>query len=62
MLFACDFCCDFVIFVCNFFVISRKVYEKKSVICPSIPLTLVGQCFSGVVTGGGVYDKVIRMW
>ena len=35
MLFACDFCCDFVIFVCDFFVISRKVYEKKSVICPS---------------------------
>ena len=23
------------IFVCDFFVISRKVYEKKSVICPS---------------------------
>ena len=24
------------IFVCDFFVISRRVYEKKSVICPSI--------------------------
>ena len=24
------------IFVCDFFVISRKVYEKKSVICPSV--------------------------
>ena len=23
------------IFVCDFFVISREVYEKKSVICPS---------------------------
>ena len=27
--------CDFVIFVCDFFVISRKVYKKKSAICPS---------------------------
>ena len=35
LLWFCDFCCDFVIFVCDFFVISRKVYEKKSVICPS---------------------------
>ena len=34
MLFACDFCCDFVIFVCDFFVISRKVYEIQSVISP----------------------------
>ena len=28
--------CDFVIFVCDFFVISREVYAKKSVICPSV--------------------------
>ena len=33
------FFCDFVIFVCDFFVISREVYEKKSVICPSGSLT-----------------------
>ena len=35
----CAFCKwfigDFVIFVCDSFVISRKVYEKRSVICPS---------------------------
>ena len=29
------FFCDFVILVCDFFVISREVYEKKSVNCPS---------------------------
>ena len=27
--------CDFVISVCDFFVISREVYEQKSVISPS---------------------------
>ena len=39
----CDFCdfqshdclCDFVIFVCDFNVISRKMFEEKSVICLS---------------------------
>ena len=36
MLSVCDFSCDFVCdFVCEFFVISREVYEKKSVNCPS---------------------------
>ena len=34
------FYCDFVIFVCDFFVILREVYEKKSMICPS-HLTMV---------------------
>ena len=29
------------IFVCDFFVISREVYEKKSVICPLTNVTLV---------------------
>ena len=27
--------CDFFIFVCDFFVNSREVYEKNQVICPS---------------------------
>ena len=27
--------CDFIVILCDFFVISREVYEKKSVICPS---------------------------
>ena len=39
LLSACDFPCDFVIFVCDFVMISREVYEKtsakKSVNCPS---------------------------
>ena len=39
MLSVCDFFCDFVTFVCDFFVISRKVYEKKSVNCRSITPT-----------------------
>ena len=29
MLSVCDFFCDFMIFECDFFVISREVYEKK---------------------------------
>ena len=41
MLFVCDFFFDFVIFVCDFSVISREVYEKKSVICPSDPKLLL---------------------
>ena len=28
--------CDFAIFECDFFVISREVYQKRSVICPSM--------------------------
>ena len=49
----CDFWCFLYViflmiffdFVCDFFVISRKVYEKKSVNCPSDP------CVGGKPTG-----------
>ena len=34
------FICDFAFFVSDLFAISRKVYEKKSVICPSYILSI----------------------
>ena len=40
MVFACDFCCDFVIFVCGSFVISRNEKKISVWICINVASTL----------------------
>ena len=47
MLSVCDFCCDFVILGCDFFVISREVYEIK--IC-ELPLVVGKNGFHTSIT------------